>query len=121
MTYLIRLEELGLFLFSIYLYSSLPFPWWYFPLLFFAPDLSIAGYVAGPRVGAIIYNIVHHRALDLLLYVAGLMLAMPILSLAGVIMFAHSSLDRVLGYGLKFPDAFTNTHLGKIGRDATRS
>ncbi len=121
MTYLIRLEELGLFLFSIYLFSALPFPWWYFPLLFFAPDLSIAAYLAGPRVGAVIYNIVHHRALDLLLYVAGLGLAVPILSLAGIIMFAHSTLDRVLGYGLKFPDAFTHTHLGRIGRNAAGS
>ncbi len=118
---IIRLEELGLFLFSIYLYSSLPFPWWYFPLLFFAPDLSMTAYIAGPRVGAIIYNIVHHRALDLLLYVAGLLLAVPFLSLAGIILFAHSSLDRALGYGLKFPDAFTNTHLGRIGRNAAGS
>ena len=118
---MVRFEELGLFLFSIYLYSSLPFPWWYFPLLLFAPDLSMAGYASGPRLGSVIYNIVHHRALALLLYVVGLLGALPILSLAGIILFAHSSLDRALGYGLKFPDAFTNTHLGLIGRDAPRS
>ena len=118
---MIRFEEFGLFLFSIYLYSSLPFPWWYFPLLLFTPDLSMAGYTAGPRLGAAIYNIIHHRALALLLYVVGLLGAVPILSLAGIIMFAHSSLDRALGYGLIFPDAFTNTHLGRIGRDATGS
>ena len=118
---MIRFEELGLFLFSIYLYSSLPFPWWYFPLLLFAPDLSMAGYAAGPRLGAIIYNIIHHRALALLLYVVGLLGAVPILSLAGIILFAHSSLDRALGYGLKFPDAFTNTHLGRTGRNALGS
>jgi hypothetical protein len=118
---MIRFEELGLFLFSIYLYSSLPFPWWYFPLLLFAPDLSMAGYTAGPRLGAVVYNIVHHRALALLLYVVGLLGAVPILSLAGIILFAHSSLDRALGYGLKFPDAFTNTHLGRIGRNAPGS
>jgi len=116
---MIRLEELGIFLFSIYLFSGLPFPWWYYPILLFAPDISIAAYVAGPRVGAIVYNLVHHRALDLLLYVAGILLSAPILSLAGIIMFSHSSLDRVLGYGLKFPDAFTNTHLGRIGRNPT--
>ena len=121
MTQLIHLEELGLFLFSIYLFSLLPFPWWYFPLLLFVPDLSIAGYLAGPRAGAAIYNLVHHRALNLLLYVAGIMIAAPILSLAGIIMFAHSSLDRVLGYGLRFPDAFGNTHLGTIGREAKGS
>jgi hypothetical protein len=113
---LIRLEELGFFLFSFYLFSLLHYPWWYYPLLFFVPDLAMLGYLAGPRVGAIVYNFIHHRGLALLYYVAGIFLATPVLSLAGVVVFAHSSFDRVLGYGLKFPDSFGNTHLGRIGR-----
>ncbi len=108
-------------MFSIYLFSWLHVPWWYFPLLFFLPDLSIAAYAAGPRVGATVYNLIHHRALDLVLFVAGMALSAPVLSLAGVIMFSHPSLDRVLGYGLKFPDAFNNTHLGRIGRNPNPS
>lgn len=115
---LLRLEELAFFLFSIYLFSLLPFPWWYFPVLFFVPDLGMLGYLAGPRVGAVIYNFVHHRGLALLYYILGINLSLPVLALAGVILFAHSSLDRVFGYGLKLPDAFTNTHLGRIGREA---
>jgi hypothetical protein len=115
---ILRLEELGFFLFSIYLFSMLRFPWWLFPLLLFVPDLSMLGYLAGPRLGALVYNIVHHRALALLYYVAGVALAVPWLALAGVIILAHSSLDRALGYGLKFEDAFGNTHLGRIGRAA---
>ena len=114
----IRLEELGFTLFSIYLFSLLPFPWWYFPGLFFVPDLSMLGYLAGPRPGALVYNLVHHRALALLYYVLGMLLSSPVLALAGVIIFAHSSLDRALGYGLKYADSFTNTHLGRIGREA---
>lgn len=114
----LRLEELAFFLFSVYLFSLLPFPWWYFPLLFLVPDVSMLGYLAGPRVGAILYNLVHHRGLALLYYVLGVMLAIPGLALAGVIVFAHSSLDRVFGYGLKLADSFNNTHLGMIGRDA---
>jgi hypothetical protein len=113
---LIRLEELGFFLLSIYLFSLLPYPWWFYPLLFFIPDLAMLGYLAGPRVGAIVYNSIHHRGLALIYYLAGVLLAFPVLSLAGVIVFAHSSLDRVLGYGLKFTDSFGNTHLGRIGR-----
>ena len=113
---LIRLEEFGLFLFSIYLYTSLSLPWWYFPLLFFVPDLSMAAYWAGPRVGAYVYNFIHHRALALIYYVAGMAIGAIPLALAGVILFAHSSLDRVLGYGLKYTDSFNATHLGKIGR-----
>ena len=53
------------------------------------------GYLAGPRVGAVVYNFIHHRGLALIYYVAGILLAIPVLSLAGIIVFAHSSLDRV--------------------------
>jgi len=115
---ILRLEEVGFVLFSIYLFGLLPFPWWYYPVLFFLPDVSMLGYLAGPRIGAVIYNVVHHRALALLFYVLGILLATPALALAGVILFAHSSLDRALGYGLKLSDNFTNTHLGRIGREA---
>ena len=115
MELLLRLEEVGLFLSSIYLFSILPFPWWVFPVLLLAPDLSMVGYLAGPRFGAVSYNVVHHRALALLLIGVGLRFGLPIVGLAGVIMFGHSSLDRALGYGLKFPDSFQHTHLGRIG------
>jgi hypothetical protein len=115
---LIRLEELALALFSIYLFSTLPFPWWSFLLLLLAPDLSMIGYLGGPALGAAIYNAVHHRGIALLLYVSGAVLTLPALSLAGVVLLAHSSLDRVFGYGLKHRDAFANTHLGTIGKPA---
>jgi hypothetical protein len=111
----LRIEEIGFFLFSIWLFSLLPFPWWYFPVLLIVPDVSMAGYSAGPRIGAAVYNFVHHRALALLLIVLGMLLAHDPLALAGVILFAHSSLDRVFGFGLKFADSFNNTHLGRIG------
>jgi hypothetical protein len=114
----LRLEELGFFLFSIYLFSLLPFSWWYFPVLFFAPDLAMLGYAAGPMVGAFVYNLIHHRGLALILYALGSLLGLHALALAGAILFAHSSLDRVFGYGLKFPDSFNSTHLGRIGREA---
>jgi hypothetical protein len=113
---LIKLEELGEFLFSIYLFSLLPYPWWFYPLFFFAPDLSMVGYLAGPRLGAITYNLIHHKALSLSLFVVGSLLHIPVLSLIGVIILGHSSLDRVMGYGLKFSDSFGHTHLGAIGR-----
>ena len=77
------------------------------------------GYLAGPRLGALTYNLIHHRAIALLCYVFGALLGIPVLSLAGVILLAHSSLDRVLGYGMKLREGFTHTHLGRIGRDAS--
>lgn len=116
MNTLLKLEELGIFLFSIFLFSTLAYPWWLFPVLLFAPDLSMIGYAANPAVGAFTYNLIHHRAIALMLYVAGVWLSLPTISLIGIIMLAHASLDRVIGYGLKYSDAFEHTHLGTIGR-----
>lgn len=114
---ILRLEQLAGFLFSIYLFSLLSYPWWVYLLLFLTPDLSILGYVAGPRVGAFTYNLVHHKALSLGLIVLGSLLSVPPISLAGAVLLGHSSLDRVVGYGLKHSDSFKHTHLGAIGRE----
>ncbi len=113
----VRLEEFGIFLFSIYLYSTLVYPWWLFPLLLFVPDISMLGYHKDTRVGALVYNIFHFRAFSLVLFVVGDFFSMTLVSLLGVILFAHSSLDRAFGYGLKFEDGFGHTHLGIIGGD----
>jgi hypothetical protein len=112
---LLKLEEAALVLLGLYAYSALNAGWLLFILLLFAPDLSMLGYLAGPKAGALTYNIVHHKAVAVLVYLLGLWLASPNLQTAGVILFTHSSLDRILGYGLKHSDSFHNTHLGPIG------
>jgi hypothetical protein len=94
---LIKLEGLALFGLSIFLFSQL-------------------GYQGGTRLGAVVYNLVHHHALSLGLYILGFFLGLPLLQLAGVILLGHSNLDRALGYGLKHSDSFQNTHLGVIGK-----
>lgn len=111
----LRLEQVGFFLFSIYLFTQLDFAWWWFPLLLLTPDLSMLGYLAGPAVGAWTYNFVHHKGVALGVYLLGVWLAAPVLMLAGVILFGHSSMDRIFGYGLKYPDSFQHTHLGMLG------
>jgi len=113
---LIRLEEAAMFLLSIYLFSLLPYAWWWYLVLILAPDLSMFGYAAGPRVGAICYNLVHHKGVAILIYMMGAYLHNDVLLLAGAILFGHSSMDRVMGYGLKYPDNFKHTHLGQIGK-----
>ena len=113
---LIRLEEAAELLFSIYLFSLLPYAWWVYPVFFFAPDISMIGYAISPQAGAITYNLVHHKAISLGLFVTGMLLHVPILSLIGVLCLGHSSMDRVMGYGLKHMDAFKHTHLGTIGQ-----
>ena len=108
---LLKLEEVALFVFGIFLYSREPYRWWLFPLLLLLPDVGMLGYIVSPKVGAIVYNIVHHRALSLLLLMLGYALNNHLLILIGLIMFAHSTLDRIFDYGLKYPDHFKHTHL----------
>lgn len=117
MKYVIRFEEFSIFLFSIYLFSTLDFAWWLFPLLLFLPDISMIGYLGNSKIGAIIYNVFHFRAFSLALFITGMYFSLPLFSLTGVILFAHSSLDRAFGYGLKYEDGFTITHLGRIGKN----
>jgi hypothetical protein len=74
------------------------------------------GYLAGPRFGAVTYDFIHHKALGISLFVMGLLLSNPPMQLAGLILFGHASMDRVLGYGLKYGDIFQHTHLGMIGK-----
>lgn len=90
--------------------------WVLFPLVLLVPDVSMLGYLAGPRIGAISYNLAHNWVLALLLAVPGWWLEIGPLVLAGAVVAAHVGLDRLLGYGLKYPTAFTDTHLGRIGR-----
>jgi len=46
----------------------------------------------------------------------GLAIGSQWLMLAGIVLVAHTSFDRMLGYGLKYPDDFRHTSLGWIGR-----
>lgn len=109
-----------MFVFGIALFSMTEFSWWVFPALIFVPDISMAGYLFNSRAGAFIYNLFHHKGVAIVAYIIGLIINEPILLLAGIILFSHSSLDRMLGYGLKYPDSFTNTHLGRIGKNANQ-
>jgi hypothetical protein len=115
---LLKLEEAFMFGLSIFLFSKLDYAWWWYPLLILAPDLSMVGYLMDTRLGAITYNFIHHKALGIVFFVFGVVLANQLLQLTGLILFGHSSMDRALGYGLKYPDSFQNTHLGVIGKQA---
>lgn len=115
---ILKLEELFMFGFSIFLFSKLGFAWWWYPVLLFTPDISMVGYIVNPRVGSWTYNFVHFKGLGIGIYVFGIAFANPALQLAGIILFGHSSMDRILDYGLKYPDSFQHTHLGMIGKQS---
>jgi hypothetical protein len=112
---LLRSEEVFLFLFGCYLFSLLPYSWWWFVLLLLTPDIGVLGYLLSNRLGAYAYNFTHHRGLGIGLYLLGIYLYAPLLQLAGVIVFAHAALDRALGYGLKYESGFKHTHLDDLG------
>lgn len=114
---LLKFEELAEALFALVLFSRLPYAWWVLPAAFLLPDLSMAGYLAGPRVGAACYNFAHHKALAVAVGLAGWWLGQPMLELAGTVLFFHSAVDRLLGYGLKYTTGFRDTHLGRVGQD----
>jgi hypothetical protein len=126
----LRFEGLALGLLCIWLYRSIHEPWWYFALLFLAPDLSLLGYLAGPRIGAVVYNVVHTWIAPSVLFVLGwwgsawlralgvdanVAFLLPIAFILG----AHIGIDRALGLGLKLPSGFRDTHLGRIGRSGS--
>lgn len=113
---LLKTEELAELLLAVAVFAHLPFAWWVLPATFLLPDLSAVGYLAGPRLGALSYNLFHHKALAVACGVAGWLLGVPVLLLAGTVLLAHAAFDRLLGYGLKYPTSFQHTHLGRIGR-----
>ncbi|HEY0045932.1 MAG TPA: DUF4260 domain-containing protein [Flavobacterium sp.] len=112
---LIKLEETALFGLGIYLFSTLDFAWWWFPVLILLPDFSMLGYLVGNKTGAAAYNLFHHRGVAISIYLTGVYFNNPAAELAGVILFTHSSMDRLFGYGLKYEQGFKFTHLGIIG------
>jgi hypothetical protein len=114
----IKIEEVAITAVSIYFLSryNLGIPFWAWVLLFFSPDISMVGYLFGSRVGACSYNLFHHRAVAVALAATGIFIHMDILTAAGLLLLAHSSFDRMLGYGLKFSDDFKHTNLGWMGK-----
>jgi hypothetical protein len=116
MSRLLKLEELAGFAFSLLLLHALGFAGWVFWAFLFTPDLSMLGYLVSSKAGAFLYNVAHHKGTAVLVYVCGMCMNSLELQAAGLILFAHASLDRVFGYGLKYSDSFFNTHLGRIGK-----
>lgn len=113
---LLKLEELAMFGLGIFMFSQLHYSWWWFIGLILLPDIGMLGYLVSSKIGVISYNMFHHKGLAILLYGLGMYFETELLQLIGIILFAHASMDRIFGYGLKFEDAFTHTHLGNIGK-----
>ena len=115
----LRGEALAIFGAGTTLFFFLGGELWLFTVLFLSPDLSIAGYAAGRKTGAVLYNIAHSYALPAMLAVVGVLTGFEIVWQIGLIFVAHAAFDRTLGYGLKYASGFRHTHLGLIGKPAS--
>lgn len=112
---ILRAEGLVLALLAVFLYGKLGASWWLFAALILVPDLTMLGYLAGPRAGAIAYNAAHTLVWPAVLACLGFVLPGFILIAIALIWVAHIGIDRALGMGLKY-ERFAETHLGRIGR-----
>ena len=116
MRWLLRLEGACYGIAALLIYWQLGFSWWMFALLILAPDLSMIGYLVGPRFGAICYNVVHATPLAWILLLGTINTHQTRGFAIALIWFAHIGIDRALGYGLKYTTGFKDTHLGSIGQ-----
>ena len=117
MNVILKIEEAAIFMFCLFLFSQLDFAWWWFPALLLLPDVSMIGYLINPKIGAYTYNFLHHRFTATVVAVYALSYGDANWKLVAIILFAHISFDRVMGYGLKYTDGFGHTHLGEKSLD----
>lgn len=109
--FLLRLEGGFVVLSALAGYALLGGSWWLFLAVLLGPDLFMVGYLIGPRLGAHLYNLGHTYAVPFGIGVGAVLSGSNLLGAVGLIWTAHIGMDRALGYGLKFPAGFWDTHL----------
>ena len=111
-----RAENLAVAVAVVVVFVQLHFSWWWLPTLFLAFDVSAAGYLVNERIGAVSYNLAHAYVAPAVLLLGYILSSARWCAFAGLLWAFHIAADRVLGYGLKFPTSFQDTHLGRIGK-----
>jgi Domain of unknown function (DUF4260) len=111
---LLHIEGMAVLALCLYLYGSLQFSWVLFWVLLFLPDIAMAGYAINHKTGAKVYNLFHTYSITIILVIFGLLLSNSTILAIGLIWTAHIGMDRMLGYGLKYPTHFKDTHLNRV-------
>lgn len=119
--FVLRFEGLAVAVATALLFARIGASWWLFAGLWLLPDLSMLGYLAGPFWGSRVYNSIHAYATPLTLGGCALLLHADALLPIALIWMNHVAVDRLLGYGLKYPTAFGYTHLGRVARSLSSS
>ena len=112
--WLLHLEGASILALTLILYRAGHFHCWLLALLLLAPDLFMLGYVANPKIGSAAYNLVHTSAAPILLLGVAVVAPLPALEPYTLIWLAHIGMDRMLGFGLKYPTRFRDTHLQQV-------
>ncbi|MCI3919664.1 DUF4260 domain-containing protein [Paenibacillus sp. TRM 82003] len=110
----LHIEALLVLIFSIGYYGVNELNWWLFAVLFFVPDVSMVGYLFNNKIGAYLYNLFHTYTIPLLLILVGMLTRQDLILAIGLVWMAHVGMDRALGYGLKYPTAFKDTHMHRV-------
>jgi Domain of unknown function (DUF4260) len=111
---LLRLEGAAVGASAIAVYFWADYPWWLLVVLALAPDLSFLGYAGGPRIGSLVYDVAHTYLLAVPVAAVGVLADADLAVQLGLIWVAHIGIDRALGYGLKYPTRFDDTHLQRV-------
>jgi hypothetical protein len=111
---LLLLEGSTVFVAACAIYAYRGDSWLSFGALFFAPDLTMLGYVFRNNVGSACYNFSHTYTVVGVFWMIAQFFHFPHAAPISLIWLAHIGLDRFLGYGLKYPSAFKDTHLGRV-------
>jgi hypothetical protein len=111
---LLHLEGAAVLIAAVAAYALLDFGWGTFALLFLAPDLALVPYILNRRIGSLVYNLLHTTIFPLILATYGLISGSDPALRVALIWFAHIGMDRMVGYGLKYPGELKVTHLNRI-------
>lgn len=110
----LQLEGFIVLALSLYFYHNHHYSWILFFILLFAPDISMIGYLVNNKIGALLYNVFHTYTISILVVFCGLLLPNETVLAVGLVWTAHIGMDRMMGYGLKYPTKFKDTHLNRV-------
>ncbi len=109
-----HIEGLAVFVLSLYFYGTSQLSWLFFFVLLLAPDISMLGYFINNKIGARLYNLFHTYTITIIVIFWGLLVENQTAFAIGLIWSAHIGMDRMIGYGLKYPTEFKDNHLNRV-------
>ena len=117
----LQFEATALFVASMVAFSTTHRSWWLVPLAILLPDFLMVGYMAGTRIGAHVYNVVHATPLPALMVGLAWWQGSSLWLAMGAIWMAHIGMDRVFRFSLKYHDHFQHTHLSTVKENKQHS